>query len=43
MKRRLAILILLAAATPAAAQWLDLKTPGVPRTADGKPNLKRVR
>ena len=21
------------------AQWLDFKTPGIPRTADGKPNL----
>jgi hypothetical protein len=27
------------AATAADAQWLKLKTPGVPRTADGKPNL----
>ena len=27
-------------AAPADAQWLKLKTPGVPRTADGKPNLK---
>ena len=25
--------------TPLAAQWLDFKTPGIPRTADGKPNL----
>src|ERR1043166_9710091 len=24
----------------AGAQWLKLKTPGLPRTADGKPNLK---
>jgi hypothetical protein len=24
---------------PVAAQWLNYKTPGVPRTADGKPNL----
>jgi hypothetical protein len=24
---------------PLAAQWLDYKTPGIPRTADGKPNL----
>jgi hypothetical protein len=24
---------------PAAAQWLDYPTPGIPRTADGKPNL----
>jgi len=26
-------------ATPALAQWLDIPTPGMPRTADGKPNL----
>jgi hypothetical protein len=26
-------------AAPAKAQWLDLPTPGIPRTADGKPNL----
>jgi hypothetical protein len=26
-------------AAPAAAQWLNYKTPGVPRTADGKPDL----
>src|SRR2546430_11103629 len=25
--------------TPLAAQWLDFKTPGIPRTPDGKPNL----
>jgi hypothetical protein len=24
---------------PAAAQWIDYPTPGIPRTADGKPNL----
>jgi hypothetical protein len=24
---------------PAAAQWLDYPTPGIPRTPDGKPNL----
>jgi hypothetical protein len=24
---------------PAAAQWLNYKTPGIPRTADGKPDL----
>jgi len=24
---------------PAVAQWLNLPTPGIPRTADGKPNL----
>ena len=26
-------------ATPAGAQWLNYKTPGIPRTADGKPDL----
>ena len=25
---------------PAAGQWLKYKTPGIPRTADGSPNLK---
>ena len=25
---------------PAGAQWLNYKTPGIPRTADGKPDLK---
>ena len=39
MKRRLATLVLLASATPLAAQWLTLATPGIPRTADGKPDL----
>jgi hypothetical protein len=39
MKRQLATLVLLAAATPVAAQWLTLATPGIPRTADGKPDL----
>src|SRR5712692_1674704 len=24
---------------PLAAQWLSIKTPGIPRTPDGKPNL----
>src|SRR5690349_5412064 len=27
------------AANPADAQWLTTKTPGIPRTADGKPDL----
>jgi hypothetical protein len=31
--------LVLAAATGAAAQWLNLPTPGIPRLADGKPNL----
>ena len=26
-------------ATPAPAQWLNYPTPGIPRTADGKPAL----
>lgn len=39
MKRRLATLVLLATMTPAAAQWLFLPTPGIPRTADGEPDL----
>jgi len=29
----------LAACLPAAAQWLNYPTPGLPRTRDGKPNL----
>ena len=39
MKRLLATLVLLASATPLAAQWLTLDTPGIPRTADGEPDL----
>jgi hypothetical protein len=42
MKRQLATLVLLVSATATAllsAQWLELKTPGVPRTADGNPDL----
>ena len=31
--------MLLSAAMPADAQWLKTKTPGIPRTKDGKPNL----
>jgi hypothetical protein len=37
MNMRFLLLLLLAAGAP--AQWLDYKTPGVPRTKDGKPNL----
>jgi hypothetical protein len=33
-------LVALAALVPAPAQWLDYKAPGIPRTPDGKPNLK---
>jgi hypothetical protein len=41
LSSRVAIALLAAACsvTPAAAQWLDIPTPGMPRTADGKPNL----
>ena len=39
MKQLLATLVLLASATPATAQWLGVPTPGIPRTADGKPDL----
>ena len=36
--RAIAIIVLLLSA-PLAAQWLHHPTPGIPRTADGKPNL----
>ena len=39
MKRRLATFVLLASTTPLAAQWLTLPTPGIPRMADGEPDL----
>jgi hypothetical protein len=39
MRLFLAALILILGANPAWAQWLDRKTPGIPRNADGKPNL----
>jgi hypothetical protein len=39
MRLFLAAMILIAGTNPAAAQWLDRKTPGIPRTPDGKPNL----
>ena len=31
--------ILVITTTSAVAQWLNYPTPGIPRTADGKPNL----
>jgi len=34
-----AILLSAVTTTPLAAQWLTYPTPGMPRTADGKPNL----
>jgi hypothetical protein len=39
MRLFLAALILTVGTIPAGAQWLDRKTPGIPRRADGKPNL----
>jgi hypothetical protein len=39
MRLFLAALTLLIATAPAGAQWLDRKTPGIPRKADGSPNL----
>jgi hypothetical protein len=33
------IVIAFFSSSPAHAQWLKFKTPGIPRTADGKPNL----
>jgi hypothetical protein len=39
MRVFLAALVLLVGTIPADAQWLDRKTPGIPRTPDGKPNL----
>jgi hypothetical protein len=38
-----AFLFALAAAIAVQAQWLDWRTPGIPRTADGKPNLTAPR
>jgi hypothetical protein len=39
MRLFLAVLILMVGTISAEAQWLDRKTPGIPRTPDGKPNL----
>jgi hypothetical protein len=39
MRLFLAALIVAGGAISAEAQWLDRKTPGVPRTAEGKPDL----
>jgi hypothetical protein len=39
MRLFLAVLILAAGAMPADAQWVDRPWPGIPRTADGRPNL----
>jgi hypothetical protein len=39
MKRSIVALILSVMSVPLAAQWLNHPTPGLPRTADGKPHL----
>src|SRR5258705_10733154 len=39
MRLFLAALILAMGTIPAEAQWLDWKTPGIPRAPNGKPNL----
>ena len=39
MRPFLVALVLIAGTMPAGAQWLDRLWPGIPRTADGKPNL----
>ena len=39
MKTLVVAVVTLALGTPLAAQWLTRQTPGIPRTADGKPNL----
>ncbi|HXH25945.1 MAG TPA: hypothetical protein VNI78_11885, partial [Vicinamibacterales bacterium] len=38
--RLLTVAILCAIAVPAAAQWLDHPTPGIPRLPDGRPDLR---
>src|SRR5262245_51902812 len=37
--RKLAIVAAILLPVSVNAQWLDWRTPGIPRTADGKPNL----
>ena len=39
MKVRLFPAVVFLLSVPLMAQWLNYKTPGIPRTADGKPNL----
>ena len=39
MKIFTAVIIVIALVTPLSAQWSERRTPGIPRTADGKPNL----
>lgn len=42
MKTVVVALVIVAFGTPLAAQWLTHKTPGIPRTPDGKANLTAV-
>src|SRR5882672_4992900 len=39
MNAALIAVVTVALSAPLAAQWLNQPTPGIPRTADGKPNL----
>src|SRR5580765_5418591 len=39
MKASLVAIVTVALSAPLSAQWLNFPTPGIPRTADGKPNL----
>ena len=39
MRLFLATIVFIAGTMPAAAQWLERPWSGIPRTADGKPNL----
>ena len=39
MKIFTTVILLTALTTPLEAQWLERRTPGIPRTADGKPDL----
>src|SRR5580692_12998757 len=39
MKFRIICFAILVSVSPLGAQWLNVPTPGVPRTADGKVNL----
>jgi hypothetical protein len=36
-------IVLASLGTPLTAQWAQYRTPGIPRTADGKPNLAEPR
>jgi len=39
MKTAALVILSVVLSSPVAAQWLERPTPGIPRTADGKPNL----